>query len=75
MTSTKQPTSRGGQTDSLPQPADTSADLLEMSVGDALREAAAQAPDHIAIVEGTAGPRRQLTYTGLPRRSRRRGRC
>jgi acyl-CoA synthetase (AMP-forming)/AMP-acid ligase II len=64
MTSTTR-TSRGGQTDSLPQPADTSADLLGMSVGDALREAAAQAPDLIAIVEGAAGPRRQLTYAGL----------
>ena len=48
-------------------PADTSVALLEQTVGDALRAAAAEAPGHIAIVEGTPGPmpRRKLTYTEL----------
>ncbi|MGH3838441.1 MAG: AMP-binding protein, partial [Pseudonocardiaceae bacterium] len=48
-------------------PADTSEELLEQSVGDALREAAAEAPDRLAIIEGTPGPgpRRQLTYAEL----------
>lgn len=41
--------------------------LLEQTVGDALRAAAAEAAGHIAIVEGTPGPgpRRKLTYAEL----------
>jgi fatty-acyl-CoA synthase len=48
-------------------PADTSVALLEQTVGDALRAAAAEAPGHVAIVEGTPGPRprRKLTYAEL----------
>lgn len=48
-------------------PADASEELLEQSVGDALLEAAADAPDRPAIIEGTPspGPRRQVTYAEL----------
>jgi fatty-acyl-CoA synthase len=48
-------------------PADTSAALLDQTMGDALRAAAAEAPERIAIVEGTPGPgpRRKLTYAEL----------
>jgi fatty-acyl-CoA synthase len=48
-------------------PPDTSVALLEQTVGDALRTAAAEAPGRIAIVEGVPGPgpRRKLTYAEL----------
>ena len=48
-------------------PADTRTALLEQTVGDALRAAAAEAPDQVAIVEGhpAPSPRRTLTYRGL----------
>ena len=46
---------------------DTTTPLPEQSVGDALRAAAAAAPDRLAIVEGTPRPgaRRTLTYVEL----------
>ena len=49
------------------RPADTSVDLVDQTVGDALRAAAAEAPDRVAIVEGTPGPaaRRELAYAEL----------
>jgi fatty-acyl-CoA synthase len=48
-------------------PADTRTDLLDLTVGDALRAAAAEAPDQVAIVEGHPAPgsRRTLTYQRL----------
>ncbi len=47
--------------------ADESRPVLEMTVGDLLRDAAAAAPDAIALVEGTPDPesRRRWTYAGL----------
>jgi fatty-acyl-CoA synthase len=58
-------------------PADMSEDLLEWTVGDALRQAAVEAPDRTAIIEGTAGPgrRRQLTYAELLTASERAARA
>jgi fatty-acyl-CoA synthase len=49
------------------QPADTSQALVDQTVGDALRAAAAKAPDRVAIIEGSSGPapRRSLTYSQL----------
>ncbi|HTF50418.1 MAG TPA: AMP-binding protein [Pseudonocardia sp.] len=49
------------------RPADTSVALLDQTVGDALRAAAAEAPDRVAIVEGSPGPgpRRAMTYGDL----------
>ncbi|GAA4909246.1 fatty-acyl-CoA synthase [Actinomycetospora succinea] len=46
---------------------DTSAPLSEQTIGDALREAAAAAPDRRAVVEGAPGPGplRTLTYGEL----------
>lgn len=48
-------------------PADTSEPVLEMSVGDALRQAAATWPDHLALVEGLADPaaRRRWSFAAL----------
>ena len=48
-------------------PADTSEPLLDLTVGDALRRAAAAWPDHLALVAGTAEPteRRRWTFTML----------
>ena len=48
-------------------PADTRTALLEQTVGDALRAAAAEAPDQVALVEGrpATSPRRRLTYGRL----------
>jgi fatty-acyl-CoA synthase len=53
------------------RPADTSVDLVDQSIGDALREAAAESPDSVALVEGSpkASSRRQLTYAELLERS------
>ena len=47
--------------------ADRSSPVLDMTVGDMLREAAAAAPGVTALVAGTAGPdeRRRWTYTEL----------
>jgi fatty-acyl-CoA synthase len=45
--------------------ADTSVALLDHTVGDVLRTAAAEAPDRIAVVEGTPGARRAVTYQEL----------
>ena len=49
------------------RPADTSIALLDQTVGYALRAAASEAPDRVAIVEGTPGPgpRRRMTYGQL----------
>lgn len=49
------------------RPADTSVGLLDHTVGDALRAAAADAPHRVALVEGApgGGARRELTHTGL----------
>jgi acyl-CoA synthetase (AMP-forming)/AMP-acid ligase II len=48
-------------------PADRSSTVLDISVGDMLREAAAAAPGAAALVAGTArqGDRRRWTYTEL----------
>ena len=48
-------------------PADTSAPVLETTIGSILRDAAARAPDDIALVSGVpdAGQRRQWTYREL----------
>ncbi len=52
-------------------PADWSSTVLNISVGDMLREAAAAAPGAAALVAGTArqGDRRRWTYTELFERS------
>ncbi len=56
---------------------DTASPLVEQTVGDALRAAAAAHPDRTAVVEGTpgAGPRRELTYAELLDRSERMARA
>jgi fatty-acyl-CoA synthase len=48
-------------------PADTSVPLVELTVGDLLREAAADAPDRVALVAGAPDPeaRRRWTYAEL----------
>jgi fatty-acyl-CoA synthase len=47
-------------------PADRSVDLVETSVGDLLLSAAAECPDRVALVAGTAAPgRSQWTYSEL----------
>jgi fatty-acyl-CoA synthase len=50
---------------------DTEAPLPRQTIGDALRAAAAAAPDRVAVVEGTPGPgpRRRLTYAALLERA------
>ena len=54
-------------------PADTSVALVESTVGDALRNAAAAAPHTTALVEGAVDPagRRRWTYAGLLEASER----
>jgi len=46
-------------------PADTSSPVLETTVGGVLREAAALAPDLVALIEGVPGDRRSWTYAEL----------
>ena len=46
-------------------PADTSSPVLETTVGGILREAAARAPDQVALIEGVPGERRSWTYAEL----------
>jgi fatty-acyl-CoA synthase len=46
-------------------PADTSSPLRESTVGGILREAAAEAPDRLALIEGVHGERRRWTYAQL----------
>jgi fatty-acyl-CoA synthase len=48
-------------------PADTSEELLELTLGDLLRATAAEVPDRVALVEGVADPaaRRRWTYAEL----------
>lgn len=48
-------------------PADTSRDVRAITLGEALREAAGQSPDVVALVDGIAGTihRRRLTYAEL----------
>jgi fatty-acyl-CoA synthase len=48
-------------------PADTTEPVLETTVGDALRQAAATWPDHLALVEGVADPaaRRRWSFAAL----------
>jgi fatty-acyl-CoA synthase len=48
-------------------PADASSPLRESTVGGILREAAAETPDHVALIEGVAGSRRRWTYAELLR--------
>ena len=48
-------------------PADTSSPVLETTVGSILRDAAAEAPDTVALIEGTPGERRSWTYAELLR--------
>ncbi|MDX1382547.1 MAG: AMP-binding protein [Thermoanaerobaculia bacterium] len=52
-------------------PADTSSPVLETTVGGILREAAAKAPDTVALVEGVPGERRRWTYAELLRDAER----
>jgi acyl-CoA synthetase (AMP-forming)/AMP-acid ligase II len=58
-------------------PADTSVALVDLTVGDALRQAAAKAPQTTALVEGAADPagRRRWSYTELLEASERAGRA
>lgn len=58
-------------------PADHSQVILDLSVGDALREAAAEAPDTIALVEGAVDPaaRRRWSYAELLEASERAARA
>ena len=58
-------------------PADRSSMVLDTSVGDMLREAAAAAPGAAALVAGTArqGDRRRWTYTELLEQSERAARA
>jgi fatty-acyl-CoA synthase len=44
-------------------PADRSRALLELTLGGALREVAAEVPERVALVEGTADPRRRRRWT------------
>ena len=46
-------------------PADTSSPVLETTVGGILRDAAARAPDTVALIEGVPGERRSWTYAEL----------
>ncbi len=46
-------------------PADTSSPVLETTVGGILRDAAARAPDQVALIEGVPGERRSWTYAEL----------
>jgi len=52
---------------------DTSRPLVEQTIGDALRAAAAEVPDRPAVVEGSPGPglRRRLSYAELLSRAER----
>lgn len=47
------------------RPADCSVPVLERSIGDALRAAAARHCNRTALVEGVEGPRRRWTYSQL----------
>jgi fatty-acyl-CoA synthase len=47
------------------RPADTTTPLLEQTVGDILRAAAAAAPDRVAVLEVGPGGRRAVTYAEL----------
>ena len=51
------------------RPADESVDLLDLTVGDLLRQAAAEVPDRLALVDGDPDPgaRRGWTYAELLR--------
>ena len=46
-------------------PADTSSPVLETTVGGILRDAAARAPDRVALIEGVPGARRSWTFAEL----------
>ena len=46
-------------------PADTSSPVLETTVGGILRDAAARAPDRVALIEGVPGERRSWTFAEL----------
>ncbi len=46
-------------------PADTRSPVLETTVGGILRDAAAKAPDQVALIEGVPGERRTWTYAEL----------
>ena len=54
-------------------PADASVPVLEQTVGDVLREAAAEAPNQIALVAGAPEPsaRRRWTYAQMLEESER----
>jgi fatty-acyl-CoA synthase len=55
------------------QQGDTERPVIEQTIGEALRAAAAAAPQRVAVVEGTPGPaaRRRLTYAELLERAER----
>ncbi|MBP8297894.1 MAG: AMP-binding protein [Burkholderiales bacterium] len=46
-------------------PADNSHEVLELTLGDLLRQLAAEVPDRVALVEGTADPRLRRRWTYL----------
>ena len=46
-------------------PVDTSSPVLETTVGGILRDAAAKAPEQVALIEGVPGERRSWTYAEL----------
>ena len=59
------------------RPADTTAELLSLSIGDLLEEVAAEIPDAVAVVEATPDPiaRRSWTYQQVLAEARRAGRA
>jgi fatty-acyl-CoA synthase len=52
-------------------PADTSVPLCDLTVGELLREAAAEAPEALALVAGARGDDRRWTFAGLLAESQR----
>lgn len=67
MTTTREPADAGVLEGISYRYGDTSVPLVEQTIGDALRAAAARSPDCRAVVEGTPGPgpRRELSYAQL----------
>jgi fatty-acyl-CoA synthase len=59
------------------RPADTTAELLSLSIGDLLEKVAAEIPDAVAVVEATPDPaaRRSWTYRQVLAEARRAGRA
>ncbi len=53
-------------------PADTSRELLESTVGDVLRQVAAEVPNRLALVEGVPDPAKRRRWTLRPTAQRMR---